>query len=594
MRQLLLLMTRKEKIKLPIVLGVLLAIAGVEVIGVAAIAAFIALVSDPSAMSSNRMLAWFSNFVGETDYRPFLLVAGLSLFLVIVFRNIFNAFAVWVRLSFLHTMRKALATRLLASYMAQPFSFFYSANSAALMKNITYEVNQLITSYLYSWLMIIADTILLIAILGVLFFNNPLVTLGTLGLLGGLTAGILVLSRRRLYRLGQSNRKFNEQLFKVTGEAIGGIKEIKILGREQFFTNRFFKSSSDFARNTIIYQMFVEIPRFGLEIIVVGGLLVIALVMTQGNSTTAEITTTLTLFVAAFYRLMPSLHRMFSSFSGLQFNKAILNDLSASMLSSDDQRLQENKTDVVGMPFKKEIVLKHVRFTYVGAKVETLKDISLCIPKNSSVAFVGSTGVGKTTLVDIALGLLEPSKGELFVDGTLIDENNVRSWRKNIGYVPQVIYLADDTIRQNIAFGIPEQDIDNIKVQHALDIAHLADFINSLPDGLDTVIGERGIRLSGGQRQRIGIARALYEGATVLVLDEATSSLDGITEAVIEDAIKELHGTVTIITIAHRLTTIRHCDNICILENGKISASGKYVNLLKENETFQQMARANG
>ena len=209
MRQLLLLMTRNEKIKLPIVLGVLLAIAGVEVIWVASIAAFIALVSDPSAMSSNRMLAWFSNLVGETDYRPFLLVAGLSLFLVIVFRNIFNAFAVWVRLSFLHTMRKALATRLLASYMAQPFSFFYSANSAALMKNITYEVNQLITSYLYSWLMIIADTILLIAILGILFFNNPLVTLGTLGLLGGLTAGILVFSRRRLYRLGQSNRKFN-------------------------------------------------------------------------------------------------------------------------------------------------------------------------------------------------------------------------------------------------------------------------------------------------------------------------------------------------------------------------------------------------
>ena len=230
MRKLLSLMTLQERLKLPVVLLILLSVAGVEVLGVAAIAGFIALVSDPSAMDSNRILKWLTGIVGPMEYRDFLPIAGIALFVVIVLRNGFSAFAVWVRLAFLHTMRKALATRLLASYMTHPFTFFHSANSAALTKNITYEVNQLITSYLYSWLMIVADFMMLAAILGILFFNDPLITLGTVGALGIVAGGILWFARKRMRRLGQNNRKLNEMLFRTTGEAIGGIKEIKVLG----------------------------------------------------------------------------------------------------------------------------------------------------------------------------------------------------------------------------------------------------------------------------------------------------------------------------------------------------------------------------
>ena len=594
MRKLFSLMTPRERIRLPIVLAVLLAVAGVEVLGVAAIAGFIALVSDPEAMGSNRVLSWLNDLAGPMEYREFLPVAGLALFAVIVFRNGFGAFAVWVRLAFLHTMRKAMATRLLASYMAHPFSFFHSANSAALPKNITYEVNQLITSYLYSWLMIIADFMMLAAILGILFFNEPLVTLVALVGLGGLAGGVLMLSRRRMHRLGQNNRRFNEQLYKTTGEAIGGIKEIKVLGRERFFIDKFFDVSHRFARNTIVFQMFVEIPRFGLEIIIVGGLLVIAMVMSQGSATTAEVTTTLTLFVAAFYRLMPSAHRLFTSFAGLQFNRAILDDLTASMQSNADERERAVAPVPEPMPFDGRIELEDVSYRYGGAPEDTIRSVSLSIPKNASVAFVGPTGVGKTTLVDIILGLLAPSNGRLLIDGTPIEEDNVRAWRRNVGYVPQVIYLADDTIRRNIALGVPEDEIDDAQLQAVLKVSHLSEFVDSLPDGVETVIGERGIRLSGGQRQRIGIARALYGRASVLVLDEATSSLDGITEAVIEDAIRDLHGRVTVITIAHRLTTVRDCDTVYMLQAGQVAAAGGYAELLRDNETFRQMARATG
>lgn len=246
------------------------------------------------------------------------------------------------------------------------------------------------------------------------------------------------------------------------------------------------------------------------------------------------------------------------------------------------------------MLFSDQIRLDDVRFRYGGTPSDTLNGISLTIPKNASIAFVGPTGVGKTTLIDIILGLLEPGSGQLTVDGTVIDQDNVRAWRRNVGYVPQMIYLADDTIRRNIALGVAEDEINDDQLRAAMQAAHLTDFIDSLPDGLDTIIGERGIRLSGGQRQRIGIARALYGQASVLVLDEATSSLDGITEAVIEDAIRDLHGRVTVITIAHRLTTVRHCDTVYMLKAGQIEASGAYADLLRDNDTFRQMARATG
>ena len=591
MRKILGLLTPKERLQLLLVLGALLSLAGVEVVGIAAIAAFIVLISDPAAIENNRWIGWLYVQLGSPEERQFVAAAGVGLFAIILFRNAYSAFCVWVRLHFLHHTRKAMATRLLQSYMVHPYSFFQQANSAALTKNVTYEANQLVTGYLFSWMTIIADAVMGTAIVGLLLWNDPLMTLIAGSALGGLAGAFLGLSRGRVRRLGQTHRQLNERIYRTTAEAFGGIKELKVLGRETYFTDAFFDASHRFARTTISYMLFTELPRFGLEIIVMGGILTMTLVVLSQTGDMSQVAGTMALFVAALYRLMPTLHRLINSFTGLRFSQAILDDL-ASVMKFGEANRKRMAESVVPMVFNDHIRLEDVRFRYLGAAEDTIKGVSLDIPRNVSIAFIGPTGVGKTTLVDIVLGLLEPTRGRLEVDGQPISRENTRSWQANIGYVPQQIHLADDTIRRNIALGVPDDEVDEARIAEAAKTAHLHDFVMTLPEGYDTVVGERGIRLSGGQRQRVGIARVLYNQANLLVLDEATSSLDGITEAVIEEAIKELAGRATVITIAHRLTTVRHCDAIYLMEGGRIVASGTYGELMQSNETFRAMARA--
>ena len=573
------------------VLAALLAMAGVEVVGVAAVAAFVALLTDPSAATNNRWIGWLLGRLGVADSTQALLPAGLALFSVIVARNLCSGAVSWLRLAYLHHLRRTLSSRLLASYLAAPYAFHLRANSATLTKNLLAETNQLVTTYLYSWLVMIADGVTCAAILALLFYSDPTVTILAVGVLGGLAAGILAGSRHLVRDLGKTHRALNDQQFRVVGESLGGIKELKVVGREAHALARFDGLAHRFARATIAFQLLNEIPRYVLEIVVFGGMLLLAWVVVGKADSISAVAGTLALFVVAFYRLLPVTHRMLSSAAGLNFNHAVLAELSGALRA--DARAERTLTErPAPLPFSREIEIEGVSFRYEGAAAGALDGIDVAIKKGTAVAFVGPTGAGKSTLVDLILGLHVPGAGVIRIDGVAIDDSNRRAWQANLGYVPQTIHLADDTIRRNIAFGLPEEEIDGARVAEAGRLAALDRFVRSLPDGYATVAGERGVRLSGGQRQRIGIARALYGRAQLLVLDEATSALDGITEAVIEEAIASLAGKVTVIIIAHRLSTVRRCDAIHLMDRGRIVASGTYDDLIARNETFRAMARA--
>jgi len=566
-----------------------LVMAGIEVATIGGIAGFIAAVADLKALDSKRWIADIRASLGLSDARDFLIAAGVVLFVLFLLRNAFGFFLLWYRLRFLHGTRRTLTARLLAFYLSRPYAYFLGVNSAAITKNVAVEVNLLITTCLFSWIMLISDVVMGVAILALLLWHDPLMTGIAVVAVGGLAAFVPGFTRKRLKPLGARYRALNETLFKTTAEALGGIKEIKVLGREGFFARRFDETAEQHARVTIRYMMITDAPRYFLEMMVIGGILALMVAALATTSDYAALAGTVALFAAAAYRMMPLGHRMLSSVAGLQFNAAILDALAEGLKPVPPGALAPPPAP---LPYAKQIRFRDVGFCYQGAAEETLHDLSFEISANEAVAFVGPTGVGKTTVVDLLAGLLAPTRGTIEIDGTPLDETTRRAWQANIGYVPQQVFLLDDTIRRNIAVGVPDAEIDEAALMRAAAMAHVDEFVSKLPERYDTAIGERGVRLSGGQRQRIGIARALYRRAKLLVLDEATSSLDGIAESIIEEAIAELSGKVTVVIIAHRLTTVRHCARIHLMEGGCIVAAGPYESLMRDNATFRAMARA--
>jgi ABC-type multidrug transport system fused ATPase/permease subunit len=566
-----------------------LVMAGIEVASIGGIAGFITAVADPAVLEKSRWLVAVRAALGLADTRDFLIAAGAALFVLFLLRNVMGLFVLWYRLRFLNGTRRAMRSRLLAHYLARPYDFFLGVNSAGLTKNITVEVNGLITTCVLSWLLLISDVTMSLGILCLLLWHDPLLTGVAVVCIGALAMLVPGFTRRRLKPLGGEYRKLNEGLFKTAGEAIGGIKEIKVLGREGFFARQFDAISAEHARVTVRYMLLTDSPRFLMEIAVIGGILGTVLVALTTTSNYAAFAGTVALFAGAAYRIMPIGHRILTSIAGLQFNSAVLDALEEGLAPVPMSVLAG---PAAPLPYGREIRFRDVSFRYAGAAVDTIRGLSFEIPCNRSVAFVGPTGVGKTTVVDLLIGLLTPTAGAIAVDGLPLDAETRRRWQMNIGYVPQQVFLLDDTIRRNIAVGVPDAEIDEADLARAAAMAHVEEFVSQLPAGYDTVIGERGVRLSGGQRQRLGIARALYRRAKVLVLDEATSSLDGIAESIIEEAIGELGGKVTVVIIAHRLTTVRHCDTIHLMEAGRIAASGSYDALMRDNATFRAMARA--
>jgi ATP-binding cassette, subfamily B, bacterial PglK len=460
-----------------------------------------------------------------------------------------------------------------------PYEFYLNENTADLGKNVLSEVQQLTNNFLLPLIKIITSGIVTIVIVLLLLYVEFKTTLIAAAVLILLYALIYIYYSGRLKIGGKRRLQENKERYKKASEALSGIKDIKVLGVEIFFIQRFSIHSSEFSRLQSWYQVVGRVTRYLMEIVAFGGIVGLIVFLVARSISTDEIIPLVSFFAFAGYRLMPALQEVFNSATTFKFNKAVLDQVHKDMSTSDlrDQRKDDSDNQAEALKFKKGIRLENVNFSYSKGKKNALKDITIDIPKNKFIAFIGETGSGKTTLIDVLLGLLKPSKGGLYVDDNQIKGEKVKRWQASVGYVPQQIYLSDDTVARNIAFGLPDKMIDMEQVRKVSKMANLDNFIeDELKDGYQTMIGERGIRLSGGQKQRIGIARALYHDPQVLLLDEATSSLDDETEKEVLAAIEDVSKLKTMIVIAHRLTTVKNSDWIYVLKNGRIEKSGNY------------------
>jgi ABC-type multidrug transport system fused ATPase/permease subunit len=585
---------RREKWRLIGLSSAMLVTAFLETLGVASILPFMRLVADPTVINNPGLL---NRIYSELDFdstEQYTLFLGGSLLALIIISNGFSAFTTWLMFRVAWDQNHRLSSRLLHKYLSRPYSFFLQRNTAELGKNVLAEVGSFIQGILLPALRVLASSLVVCLLIALLAFVNiglVLIVGGSLGTAYGL---LYIVLRRRQLVLGVKRFRENGRRFQAANEALMGIKDVKVLGREASFLERFRRPSRRFTRAAASNQVVSKLPRFALETIAFGGLLLILLYSIQVSGSMSETLPLLSLFAFAGYRLMPALSELFASAVQMRFNLPALQHLHE-QLCGDEVSSSPAAAMTAGGPadsleLRNSLVLNNVSFHYEGADGPALSDVNLEIRRNQTVGLVGRTGAGKTTLVDVILGLLEPTAGQMEVDGLPLVGSRLNQWKRTCGYVPQEIFLCDSSIRENIAFGIPEDQIDQAKVEEAARVAQIHEFIEGLPQAYDTVVGDRGVRLSGGQRQRIAIARALYSNPEVLVLDEATSSLDGATEAAVMEVIGKLGKAKTLIIIAHRLSTVRACDSIYLLQSGRNIANGTYDELSRENPHFRLLA----
>ncbi|AFS52998.1 MULTISPECIES: ABC transporter ATP-binding protein [Leptospirillum] len=564
-----------------------------EMAGIASIMPFMSMVADPGIVDHNHWLSLTYHRFGFDSPRSFMIFLGFVVLGVLFLSNLIAALTVWSILRFSFTAGRDLAQKMFSVYLNHPYVFFLNRNSSELVQNTLFEMGRTVNNVLIPLLTILARSTIALSILILLFSVNPSLALVAGTLLGGAYGLVYFGVRKTLARSGQEISRENARRTQVAYETFGGIKDIKILGREKTFFDLFQKPVERYALLQAQTQMISLLPRYALETMAFGGIIGIVLYLLSTGENLSTTLPLISLYALAGYRLMPALQQIFANWSTVRFNISAVERISRDIeaLPENAQKQEVPPPATRRLSLQTAIELDRVTFHYPGREEAVLDDLSLVIPARTSIGLVGSTGSGKTTTLDILLGLLEPTGGSLKIDGQPVNRTNVRQWQATIGYVPQQIMLLDDTVLKNIAFGIPEQEIDRDKVVQAATLAHLHDFVTSdLREGYDTPIGERGVRLSGGQRQRIGIARALYHEPSVLVLDEATSALDNITENVIMEALNTLARDKTVIMVAHRLTTVRECDTIVVLDRGRVVDSGTYDALLERNDFFRMLA----
>lgn len=585
------LLSPQERRRAWLLLGMILVMALLDAVGVASIMPFMAVLANPQVVDSNAYLSATYAALGFTATEPFLFFLGVMVFVVLVLSISFKALTTWSLTHFTQMRNYSLSMRLVAGYLHQPYEWFLNRHSADLGKNVLVEVQQVISGALIPLMQSLAQGAVVVAILALLLAVDPRLAL-YLGLGLGIAYGAIYGAlRRRLSRSGKARVAANLGRFQVLTEAFGGIKEVKIAGLEQAFLDRFDGPAYRFARTQVTATVVGQMPRYALEIIAFGGMLLVILYLMRTARGLQGALPIIALYAFGGYRLMPSLQQFYTSVTQLRFAGPALDNLHQDLRQLAPTPVLPPAS--VPLALTQAISLVDLSYGYPQATRPAVQDLTLDIPARATVGLVGTTGSGKTTTVDIILGLLPPRSGQLLIDGIPLTAANRRAWQGSLGYVPQQIYLADDSVSANIAFGIPAGCIDQSAVERAARIAKLHDFVTQeLPRGYATLVGERGVRLSGGQRQRIGIARALYHQPQVLILDEATSALDNLTEQAVMDAVQALGHEITIILIAHRLSTVRECDHIYLLEKGQLTAQGTYEQLVAGNDRFRRMAQA--
>ena len=561
-----------------------------DVLGVASILSFMALVANPGIVESNYVLSSIYNWMNFNSQDSFLLFSGFVVFFILLLSLSVKAFHGYMHFKYVLMWEASVSSVMIKQYLQQPYAWFLKRNSAELAKSVLSEVNAVVFGCILPVVYIISHGLATLAIVFFLYFFDPELTLVVTVTLSATFLFLYQITRNPLFRLGKERVSANQERFVSVSEAFGAIKEIKISALETLYLTRFKAAARVFADNTATSQVIGQLPRYGLEALGFGGIILMIVYLLGQSGGLATTLPIISLYALAGYRLMPAIQSIYGSVTQLRFTQPALTALHAEIVSSQIKHYQNAKVNKI--KFKDKITLSTVRFNYFDEQKSSLTDINLDIKAKSRVGIVGATGSGKSTLVDIILGLLEPNQGSLLVDNQLISKQNLRQWQKSLGYVPQEIYLSDSSVAENIAFGVEAKEIDQGKLIKAASMANINDFIsNELPDGYATNVGERGARLSGGERQRIGIARALYRQPELLILDEATSALDVITEAEVIDSIHKMKRETTVILIAHRLSTVRDCDIIYLLEKGKIIDRGSFKELSISSRIFQKMIR---
>ncbi len=562
-----------------------------DALGIAAVFPFIKVLIDPQSASSlpfiPEAMAWLG--VGVDDN----MIVPLALALIAFFlgKNIFLIYADYWRNSFSNTCQVELTTQLLRGYIRSPFVFHLKKNRSELLRNINNSVPIVFKTVFLSFIEICIEVLTAIAIFVTLLAVNPDITIAIGVLVSGLFLLFTLVLPKIMRHFGIQANIFSEAIVRTVLQALGAVKEISVLGREREFEREFETIAAKYGRVKTVTQTLHETPRHLTEVVLISALVGAVFMISGSGEPASDLIATLGMIGAAAFRMVPSVNRTISAVNNISYGKAAVENIFEHFMEFRGEDFRIHGDGAPPLPINEAITLRNVGYAYPDVETPSLSSISLRVEKGQSVGIVGRSGAGKTTLVNILLGLLEPSAGSLTIDDTPVTPDNVRRWRKNIGYVSQDIYLTDDTLRRNIALGVADQDISEAQIEHALATAQLKDFVNGLSDGIETMVGENGVRLSGGQRQRIGVARALYHHPEVLIFDEATSALDAETEAKITETLDLLRGQKTLIIIAHRMTTVQNCDFLVFMEDGAIVETGSYHHLIESNDSFRQMVK---
>ena len=550
----------------------------VEVIGVGLIIPIITLLTKPEKIYGEPNFKVILEFLGNPSQSDLIIYIMILFLCIYLLKNLYLGFFIWVKLRFTKNLKVSLSKKLFSIYLKQPYEFFLKTNSAQIMRNTTSEVENCV-NMLIDFINLMTEILVFIAIISLIIFMEPIGSTIMIVSLGLFAYSYYFFTKNKIYDWGKKRQYYSSETTKNLQQSIGSIKEIKLLGCEDHFVKNYSKNYTPMMMYNQLNALVAQLPRLWLEVLAVLGLTIIVIINVMKEQQVSEIIPILALFSVAAFRLLPSTGRMVTSFQQLKFNRPSLDLINEEF----KRKILINKDKLNNQNFKNRINFDNVSYSYSGSNIRVLEDINLQIQKGEYIGFVGPSGSGKTTLIDLLLGFFDTNRGKITIDEKIINIDKY-NWQRQIGYVPQNIYIGDETLKSNIALGVEEKLVNHENLKRSIEDAQLNELVANLPEGLETKLGERGARLSGGQKQRIGIARALYKNPEILVLDEATSALDIETEKQVMKSIYSLQKKKTVLIISHRLSTVKECDRIYVLEKGKIVNQGKPKNILSYKE----------